>query len=95
MSLESIRVANNQKNLLIETDAPYLAPLPYRGKLNEPSFIIHTLKKLSDAKMINLIGDQISYYRKSPNLSDNEFFFDYKKREIKKKRKMGHITTLI
>ena len=36
------------KNLLIETDAPYLAPLPYRGKLNEPSFIIHTLKKLSE-----------------------------------------------
>ena len=38
------------KNLLIETDAPYLAPLPYRGKLNEPSFIIHTLKKLSEIK---------------------------------------------
>ena len=54
-----------------------------------------SLKKLSNAKMINLIGDQISHYRKSPNLNDNEFFFDYLKKEIKEKRKMGHITTLI
>ena len=53
------------------------------------------LKKLSNAKMINLIGDQIFYYRKSPKLNDNEFFFDYLKKEIKEKRKMGHITTLI
>ena len=54
-----------------------------------------SLKKLSNAKMINLIGDQISPYRKMPKLNDNEFFFDYLKKEIKKKRKMGHITTLI
>ena len=53
------------------------------------------LKKLSNAKMINLIGDQISYYRESPKLNDNEFFFDYLKKKIKQKRKMGHITTLI
>ena len=54
-----------------------------------------SLKKLSNAKMINLIGDQISHYRNSPKLNDNEFFFDYLKKEIKQKRKMGHITTLI
>ncbi len=54
-----------------------------------------SLKKLSNAKMINLIGDQISPYRKMKKLNDNEFFFDYLKKEIKKKRKMGHITTLI
>ena len=54
-----------------------------------------SLKKLSNAKMINLIGDQISPYRKMKELNDNEFFFDYLKKEIKKKRKMGHITTLI
>jgi len=53
------------------------------------------LKKLSNAKMINLIGEQISHYRNSPKLNDNEFFFDYLKKEIKEKRKMGHITTLI
>ena len=53
------------------------------------------LKKLSNAKMINLIGEQISHYRNSPKLNENEFFFDYLKKEIKEKRKMGHITTLI
>ena len=53
------------------------------------------LKKLSNAKMINLIGDQIKPYRENNNLNDNEFFFDYLKKEIKEKRKMGHITTLI
>tara|TARA_X000000368_G_scaffold59181_1_gene41833 strand:- start:70 stop:1116 length:1047 start_codon:yes stop_codon:yes gene_type:complete len=52
------------------------------------------LKKLSNAKMINLIGNQIEPYRKNLQLNQNEFFFDYLKKEIKEKRKMGHITTL-
>jgi 5-(carboxyamino)imidazole ribonucleotide synthase len=54
-----------------------------------------TLKKISNATMVNLIGDQISEYRKVSKFNDNEFFFDYLKKEIKEKRKMGHITTLI
>ena len=37
-------------NLLVETDSPYLAPSPNRGKSNEPSFIIHTIQKLSEIK---------------------------------------------
>jgi len=53
------------------------------------------LKKLSNAKMVNLIGNEITHYRKNSNFNDNEFFFDYLKKEIKEKRKMGHITTLI
>ena len=53
------------------------------------------LKKISNAKMTNLIGDEISKYRKISKLNDNEFFFDYLKKEIKEKRKMGHLTTLI
>ncbi len=53
------------------------------------------LKKLSNAKMINLIGKQIEPYRQNLKLKDNEFFFDYLKKEIKEKRKMGHVTTLI
>ena len=52
------------------------------------------LQKLSNAKMVNLIGNQILHYRNSSKLNDNEFFFDYLKKEIKSKRKMGHITTL-
>jgi 5-(carboxyamino)imidazole ribonucleotide synthase len=53
------------------------------------------LKKLHNAKMVNLIGNQIEPYRQNIKLNDNEFFFDYLKKEIKEKRKMGHITTLI
>ena len=52
------------------------------------------LKKLSNAKMQNLIGKQIEPYRQNLKLNDNEFFFDYQKKEIKEKRKMGHLTTL-
>ena len=51
-------------------------------------------KKLSNAKMVNLIGNEIEPYRLNNKLSKNEFFFDYLKKEIKDKRKMGHITTL-
>ncbi len=53
------------------------------------------LKKISNAKMVNLIGAQIEPYRQNIQLKDNEFFFDYQKKEVKEKRKMGHITTLI
>ena len=53
-----------------------------------------SLKKLSNAKMINLIGKEIEPYRQKLKLNDQEFFFDYLKKEIKEKRKMGHITTL-
>jgi len=52
------------------------------------------LKKLYNAEMINLIGEQIKTYRENPNLQDNQFFFDYLKKEIKDKRKMGHLTIL-
>ena len=36
--------------LLVETDSPYLAPSPLRGKPNEPSYIVHTVEKLSKIK---------------------------------------------
>ena len=52
------------------------------------------LKKISNAEMINLIGNQITPYRQNPKLNDNQFLFDYLKKEIKEKRKMGHLTTL-
>ena len=50
--------------------------------------------KISNAKMINLIGDQITVYR-NKKFNSNEFFFDYLKKDIKSKRKMGHLTTLV
>jgi|TARA_B100001093_G_C26618154_1_gene923354 TatD DNase family protein len=39
--------------ILVETDAPYLAPVPLRGKSNEPSYIVHTVKFLSELKKIS------------------------------------------
>jgi len=51
------------------------------------------LKKLNNAEMINIIGEDIKIYRKK-SYNKNEFFFDYLKKEIKKKRKMGHLTTI-
>ncbi len=53
------------------------------------------LKKISNAKMMNLLGNQITHYRNVQKFNDNEFFFDYLKKDIKEKRKMGHITTLV
>ncbi len=49
------------------------------------------IKKNFNAKMINLLGDNITAYR-GKKFKDNEFFFDYLKKDIKKKRKMGHLT---
>ncbi len=50
-------------------------------------------EKIYNAKMINLIGDDISIYR-DKKFSENEFFFDYLKKDVKNKRKMGHITII-
>lgn len=39
--------------LLVETDAPYLAPMPHRGKRNEPSYVIETAKFLAECKGVS------------------------------------------
>ena len=52
------------------------------------------LKKISNGKMTNIIGNQITTFR-NKKFNSNEFFFDNLKKEIKSKRKMGHLTTLI
>ena len=61
---KSVDLANTFKDLpnekiLVETDAPYLAPVPLRGKSNEPSYIIHTVKFLSEIKKISF--DEFSW----------------------------------
>ena len=48
----TFKIIPNDK-LLIETDSPYLSPVPLRGKKNEPSFIKHTLEKLANIKNID------------------------------------------
>jgi TatD DNase family protein len=41
-------------NLLVETDAPYLAPVPFRGKRNEPSYVIKTHEKLAEIMGVSI-----------------------------------------
>ena len=43
-----------KEKLLIETDSPFLAPVPMRGKKNQPAYVKYTLQKLSEIKNINL-----------------------------------------
>ena len=50
-------------------------------------------KKNSNAEMINILGKEIEDYR-SKTFTEDEFFFDYGKKIIKEKRKMGHLTIL-
>ncbi|MDY0389847.1 TatD family hydrolase [Desulfobulbus oligotrophicus] len=41
-------------HLLVETDSPYLAPVPFRGKRNEPKFLIYTAQKIAEIKEVSL-----------------------------------------
>ena len=68
---KSEELANTFKNIpndkiLVETDAPYLAPVPLRGKTNEPSYIIHTVKFLSKIKKIP--------FKEFSEITTNNFF---------------------
>ena len=62
------KIPNNK--LLVETDSPFLAPVPMRGKKNEPSFIKYTLKKLADIENID-VSEMVSLTTKNFN---NLFF---------------------
>lgn len=42
------------ERLLVETDAPFLAPVPYRGKTNEPAYVVHTAAALAEARGISV-----------------------------------------
>lgn len=50
--LRAIASAVPLDRLLVETDAPYLAPVPYRGKRNEPSYVVETARALAEVKGI-------------------------------------------
>ena len=41
------------ERMLVETDAPFLAPVPHRGKTNEPSFVGHTAAALAELKGVS------------------------------------------
>ena len=60
-----------KEKLLIETDSPFLAPVPMRGKKNEPAYIKYTLKKLSEIKNVSL-----SELEKVTTNNFNKLFFN-------------------
>jgi TatD DNase family protein len=57
--LRDIAKAAPLDRILVETDAPYLAPVPHRGRRNEPSFVVETARVLADLKGLDdaTIGD--------------------------------------
>jgi TatD DNase family protein len=52
--LQAVAQAVPLERMLIETDSPYLAPVPHRGKMNEPGFVCHVAEFLADLKGIPL-----------------------------------------
>jgi len=57
-ALREIAAALPADRIMVETDAPYLAPLPYRGKRNEPAYVVETAKVLADARGVS--ADEIA-----------------------------------
>jgi TatD DNase family protein len=50
---EAVRFAPLER-LLVETDSPYLAPVPYRGKKNEPAYVVETARRVAELKGLPL-----------------------------------------
>jgi len=57
-ALREIAAALPADRILVETDAPYLAPLPYRGKRNEPAYVVETAKSLAQTRGVT--ADEIA-----------------------------------
>lgn len=56
--LREIALSAPRDRLLVETDAPYLAPVPMRGKVNEPAFVAHTAARLAELRGVS--GEELA-----------------------------------
>ncbi len=77
LGLQDIAKTLPLDRLFVETDAPFLAPMPHRGKTNEPAFTVHTAQKLADLQQRSLeevaAATTDNFYRlftKVPKLED-------------------------
>ena len=54
--------------ILLETDAPYVAPVPYRGKRNEPAYVIEVAKKIAEIKDLTLEEVAVLTFQNAENI---------------------------
>ena len=54
--------------ILSETDAPYVSPVPYRGKRNEPAYVIEVVKKLAELKNIEVEEMEDQIFKNAKNI---------------------------
>jgi TatD DNase family protein len=62
LALKAVAKKIPLERMLIETDSPYLAPTPYRGKTNQPAFVRHVAEEIARLRDVDvaLIGEQTS-----------------------------------
>jgi TatD DNase family protein len=66
VALQEVARKIQSDRILIETDSPYLAPVPHRGKLNDPSKVIHVAEKLAELRGVSV--------KEIEDISTNNFF---------------------
>ena len=66
VSLQDVAQRIRADRILIETDSPYLAPVPHRGKLNDPSKVIHVAEKIAELRGVSV--------KEIEEISTNNFF---------------------
>ena len=66
IALQEVAQKIQSDRILIETDSPYLAPVPHRGKLNDPSKVIHVAEKLAELRGVSV--------KEIEDISTNNFF---------------------
>ncbi|MDB5505808.1 MAG: YcfH [Devosia sp.] len=54
VEIQDVAMMAPADRILVETDAPFLAPIPHRGQSNEPGFVRHTAQKLADLRGVSL-----------------------------------------
>jgi TatD DNase family protein len=69
--LQAVALELPLERILIETDSPYLAPVPYRGKMNEPGFVAHVgeyIAKLKGVPVEEVAAQTTANFRKLFNV---------------------------
>ena len=63
MDVQEAAMAVPLERMLVETDAPYLAPVPYRGKRNEPGYTRYVVEKIAELRQLTF--EEVAEQRES------------------------------